>query len=832
MFPPLLYALLALLAGMLWCPFASLDAARPIMLVVGAAWLITWLACLILAQRYQSFEHALHGVMILGALALGMLLGSPRLPATSHPARATAYVEAALLEPAEWRVSQFGEYGTQTFSATFLAQTARIHWRGFARTTLTERIRCTLVSAQPIPLQRGDVFAVTGVWSRLPRATNPGQFDMAAYFARQGVAYRFIARRGALRWCTPPLSPRLRAWRALDRLRAAARSALAGPPALRNEAIVLRGMVLGVREGIPEDIAETLQRTSTLHIIAISGLHIGILCGLWWAVVWLIGVPGRWRGVLILPVVWLYALMVGLRSSVVRATLMFTGLALAPLAARPHRAIHTLAVVAFFYLLFWPEQAGAPGTLLSFLSVAALVAFLPVTDAALARARWFQPLPSYDREHPIRRVLNSIFRYLLQLSIATLAIWAVTWPLTLTRSNLITPSAWLANLLVIPVISAVLAGGFAALLLACVWPLASSTVLFLTLWLLRGLLWFVELLGALPGGFFAFPSLTPLAMLCYYASVACIWYWLFLYGTATLRTPLRRRLVGAGALLAALLFFNCVDSRGRHHGSFTVTALDVGLGDAFVMRSPEGHTLLLDAGTRFGQSSMGTRVVVPYLRAMGINRIDAVILSHFDRDHAGGLPEVLESMRVRAIYAPPISPGDIFAQELRTLASARAVRWITATAGLRHHWGSLRADVLGPPRRLFDLAREDLPWDDNAWSLVVRFQCRGASVLMTGDATVASEALLLQRPQHLRSHVLKVAHHGSLSSTSPRFLDAVQPYLALLSVGQNQLGLPADDVLALLRGLAVPLVRTDLHGALRLVMRQHEIAVEHFVVNN
>jgi len=802
------------------------------MIFVAAAWLIVLLACLALARRYSLFEHALHGVMVAGALGLGLLLGAPRLPVTTHPARATAYVEAALLEPAEWRSSTFGEFGTQTFTATFLAQTARLHWRGHARTALTERIRCTLVSAQPVPLQRGDVFAATGVWSRLPHATNPGQFDMAAYFAQHGVAYRFTARRGALRWCTPPLSPRLRAWRALDRLRAAARAALAGPPSLHNEAIVLRGMVLGVREGIPEDIAESLQRTSTLHIIAISGLHIGILCGLWWALVWLAGIPGRWRGALMLPVLWLYALMVGLRSSVVRATLMFTGLALAPLAARPHRAVHTLAAVAFLYLLIWPEQAGAPGTLLTFLSVAALVAFTPVIDAALARARWLQPPPSYDREHRLRRFLYAVARYLLQVTVATVSIWAVTWPLTLTRSNLVTPSAWLANLLVIPVISAVLAGGFAALLLAALWPLASSAVLLLTLWLLRGLLWSVDLLGALPGSYFALRSLTPQAMLCYYASISFAWYWLYLYGSATVRVPVRRRLVGACALLAAVLFFNCTDIRGALPGEFSLTALDVGLGDAFVVRSPEGHTLLLDCGSRFGHSSMGARVVVPYLRAMGVNRLDAVIVSHFDRDHAGGLPEVLKSLHVSAVYAPPPHPGDVFAHELRALAAARGVHWVTASAGLRRHWGSLRVDVLAPPRLLYDLAREALPWDDNAWSLVVRFQCRGASALMTGDATVASEALQLQRPSRLRSDVLKVAHHGSLSSTSPRFLDAVQPHLALLSVGQNNLGLPAYDVLALLCQRNLPLARTDLHGALRIILRRHELAVEQFLANN
>ncbi len=829
---PLLLALLALLAGMLWCPFASFDAARPVMLASGAVWLAAWLPVAWCARRSRMCEDALHLLMLLGCLGMGLLLGAPRTVCTTHPERATAYIEAAVLEPPEWQTSSFGEYGTQTVSATFLAQTARIHWRGYARTALTERIRCTLVSATPVPLQRGDVIGVTGTWLRLPRATNPGQLDLAAYFARQGVGYRFTARRGALRWCTPPLPLRMRLWRRLDMFRARCAAALAGPPALRNEAVVLRSMVLGVREMIPEDIAENLQRTSTLHIIAISGLHIGILCGLWWMIVWLAGVPGRWRGALLLPVLWLYALMVGARSSVVRALLMFTGLALAPLVARPHRAMHTLAAVAFVYLLIWPQHAGALGTHLTFLSVAALVAFVPVVDAALARARWLQPPASYDREHRLRRILMALARYLLQVAVATVSIWAVTWPVTLMRSNLVTPSAWLANLLVIPVISVVLAGGFAALLLGFAWPAGASVLLVLTLWLLRGLLCFVEWIGTVPGSHFALRNLTPPALLWYYASLVLAWYWLYLYGTAAVRPALRRRLTGLGALAAAVLFFSCAHACRPHDRAFSVTALDVGLGDAFVLRSPQGHTIVVDCGTRFGQSSMGSRVVVPYLRAMGINRVDALVLTHFDRDHAGGAPELLSAVRVRAVLAPPLQAGDAFARNLRALALQRGARWQTCTAGQRFRWGALRADVLGPPRVMRDLPRDELPWGDNAWSLVMRFQCGGAAVLMTGDATVASEALQLQRAYQVRSDLLKVGHHGSISSTGPLFLDAVRPRLALLSAGVNHMGLPSHDVMQALKDRAIPVARTDRHGAVRMMMRRDKIAVESFEVTN
>ncbi|MCX7846512.1 MAG: DNA internalization-related competence protein ComEC/Rec2 [bacterium] len=829
MFTPLFHLLLALIAGLLWSPFPSFHDAQSLLLPLALIWLLLFLSCLILATYRPAAELILSPLTALGAFLLGLLLGPPNLPTTSLPHRASAYIEASALEPPEWHTASFPPSSTQFFIASFLAQTSRIHWRGSPPTNLVQRVRCTLVSAQPIPLQRGDLFTVTGIWSRIPHASNPGQFDQATHFARQAIAYRFTARRGPFRWSSPPLSPALRFARSLDRLRSAARNALPSPPLLAPEAILLRAMLLGVRDPIPDDIAESLQRTSTLHIIAISGLHIGILGALWWALMWLLGVPGRWRAASMLPLLWLYALLVGLRSSVFRATLMFSLFALAPLAARPHRPTHTLAAVAFLYLLFSPQYLTNVGTLLTFLSVAALVLCLPTIDTALARAGWLQPPPSYDVEHPSRRFRFAFLRYFAQLFFATFAIWTITWPITLTRSHLITPSAWLANLLIIPALTPVLAGGFTTLLLAPLSSSLSSLVYLVTLRLLHLILLLVSWIASLPGSFFPLPALTPFALFCYYLSIGSAWYWLYLYGSLAAHSTLRRA-VGVAALASFLLFLNALNSRNDHHGLCSVTALDVGLGDAFFIRSPEGHAILLDSGGRFASASMGSRVVIPYLRSVGVSQLDAVFLSHFDRDHAGGLPEVLDTIPVRAVYAPPPPPADQFASDLRSIAAARCIPWITVSAGFHHSWGSLRADALAPTVDLAALPRNSVPWDDNSWSLVLRFHCQGHSILFTGDATIASEALLLQYPAPLRSTVLKLAHHGSLTSSSPRFLDAVQPHLALLSVGFNHLGLPSPHVLALLQSRSVPLIRTDTHGALNLYLRPHAIHVEHFFV--
>jgi competence protein ComEC len=756
----------------------------------------------------------------LAIIALSAWLGVARSvvqngPGRLLPARAGVRAAGQIADSVEWQPSAMTANGSTGSFAVFFCDVGTARFGSSRRTRkVLQRVRVTIEADQPLPLMRGDYVQLSGTWRRIAHATNPGEFDAATHYARLDVHYQLRVRNGEVTWSTPPqLSPWLRLRRALDRLRLDGARVLGAVPGYETEASILRRMTLGTREALPEDATAALERTSTFHIIAISGLHLGIVGGLWYCVAWLLGVPGRWRGAAIVPLLWLYALMVGPTASVVRAMLMFTVFACAPLARRAHNGAHTLIVAAFIYLLIQPAQLGSIGTLLTFISVLALIAGLaPVNDLVL-RWRWVRGPAVYDLEHRHLRAVHVILKYFVQIACGTLVVWSVTWPIVVGFRNLVAPCSWLANLVVVPLLTVVLGLGFFTLLISAVLPWVAHFLQMLNVFILHGMLRFMYIVSAIPWGSMAVRSLTPLTLICYYLAIILTWRWLVAITRARAATPhVRRRnaiaCVCAWALVAAIWL-----RTPTADGTCRIVALDVGLGDALVVHGPAGETLVIDGGTRMPAWSVGARIVTPYLRAMGVRRVDAVICSHFDRDHCGGLRDVVRQCRAGVIVAPPDVSDTPLARELRATAEALGVAWHTCCAGDSFQWGRLSADILHPPDCVTNLPARAVLRRDNTWSLVARLTCGDRSLLATGDATLAAEALQLLAPAQLRANVLKIAHHGSATSTGGDYLDAVRPAIALVSVGAGNPALPSAAVLRRCRARRIKVVRTDRLGA-------------------
>ncbi len=250
--------------------------------------------------------------------------------------------------------------------------------------------------------------------------------------------------------------------------------------------------------------------------------------------------------------------------------------------------------------------------------------------------------------------------------------------------------------------------------------------------------------------------------------------------------------------------------------TLAVTFLDVGQGDATVLQTPSGRTLLVDAGRADEQSSRGRTVVLPYLRRKGINALDALILTHWDQDHAGGADAVIGGVAVPKMLIPRIGKRQEPASltEKQTMAAARRerVRIVAMARGqtIRVDDG-VEISVLNPPARPHRFRRSP----DNNCSIVLLVRYGDRRILLMGDAEEEAELMMLRNGVNPRADVLKVGHHGSGSSTSRRWLDAVRPTAAVISVGRrNAFGHPSRVVLDRLYRRRIRVYRTDRDGTI------------------
>jgi competence protein ComEC len=592
---------------------------------------------------------------------------------------------------------------------------------------------------------------------------NPGGFDYEGWLYREGVqATGYVRRAAGNRLLGETFT--------LDRLRqhlaASIRTSLPGG----RFTGVLEALVVGARGDVPQDQWRIWLATGTNHLMAISGLHIGLVAGLvfavamffWRRVPWLcLRMPAMQAAAVAgLLAATGYALLAGLSLPTQRALIMLAVVMGALLVRREIRPLQTLSLALFAVLVFDPLAVLSPGFWFSFFAVG-VIFYL-----AGGRVRPVRGLRQWGR-----------IQFWLTLGLLPLTLWFFQ------RGVLV---GALANLVAVPVVSLLVVplALIGTLALQAYAPLGH-----LLLWLAQGVL------SAL------WPLLTLLAGLPFaqwHAPAAPFWALvLAVLGVAVIMAPrgLPGRWLGALLLLPLL---GWQPSRPAI-GNYRLTLLDVGEGLAAVVRT-HGHTLVFDTGPRFSPSfDTGAAVVVPYLRNRGIRTVDALIVSHGDNDHAGGAASVIRLLSVHRVLS----------SAHRFVASGRARPCL---AGQHWRWDGVAFEMLNPP--------QGLAGSRNNRACVLRVSSPAGSLLLASDIERPAEERLLAAGDTLHSDVLVVPHHGSRTSSSPAFLAAVHPRLALLSMGyRNRYHFPSREVTARYAARRIRLADTCNQGALQVDFR-------------
>jgi len=622
---------------------------------------------------------------------------------------------------------------------------------------------------------------------------------------------------------------RRRVERAIDRATATESNGLgrAATPGGALAPALVRALVLGDASRVPLRVRQGLRRLGLAHVLAVSGLHVGLVAGI--LLVLASGWPRVARLAVALAGVTLYLLLVGPRPSLLRASVMAGLAAAALLAQRPPQVTNALAVAAAGLCLADPRILLDAGFRLTVAATAGIVLVGPRLASAWATAGDGIGLPKPTsggglgsiRDRLSRRVAGRRSRRALAGSRRALAasvgaqIGVLPWALPL--FYLVTPWAPLANLAAVPWTGLALTVCLAWTAAACLVPGAAHAV--------GGLL-------ALVAAPFAWPALVPprpwidlaVSVGAPAATALAIGLLLLLGGAVPWWRRLRARQGGVGlavlVLVAVGFGVSCPggnDGDGRGPSGVSVVMIDVGQGDAILLRDGSRAALVDGGGWRYGD--LGGRVLLPVLARLGVRRLDAVIVSHPDRDHCGGLVDIAGYLAVgEAISGPGIGASRCGRGLADLPGFGRPVprREVARAAVLRV--GRWRLRVLHPAPAS---ARAGLGRSDNDDSLVLLAEAFGRRLLLTGDIESRTErALVRSVPGALRCDLLKVAHHGSKTSTGGAFLAAASPRVALISAGaHNPYGHPAEQVLARLASRRIRVVRTDRDGMIVVTVR-------------
>lgn len=555
---------------------------------------------------------------------------------------------------------------------------------------------------------------------------------------------------------------------------------------------IMKSIVLGKYSYLDEENINRFRNLGLAHILAVSGLHIGIIAVIFIYFFAYLGLNRKINIVLTIAILWTYAYIIGSPPSVLRANIMFSMLLLSELLREPYDSINILFFSCFLIIIKNPYIIFNLGFQLSYLATLFLLYLGPK--------------------------LNNLFPKSIG---GILAVQIGLFPVQAYYFNRIPTLTIIANLLFVPLFSLCLVLGIILLFLPFfMWPIGNSIGIIINFLLNMEFLG-IEILSSFPKLTLKFSSPSILGILLYYLLL------FILFGSIKIE-KLNKYIVKSIVVYLILiliinLFYLSLDQ------SLNIKFIDVGQGDSILIQTQEGNYLIDTGGNIFGNFDIGKNILYPYLEKEGVFKLKGVFISHFDVDHCKSLTYLIDNMEIENIYFGYIRPGNIYCDEIIEKAKSKEIPISILEIGDNFKLDyNTSITVLGPSKEILNNSQNS----DNDLSMVLMLNYFNRSILFTGDIEKIGEKFLIQNTNK-KVDFLKVPHHGSKTSSTEELLDLIKPSIGFISVGRNNsFGHPHSEVLERYNSRSIELFRTDELGLINLVLNKNDYEIIPFINKN